>query len=276
MRIINAHDYLWRDIFEKGNGDPSDVQIQGIRVKDMPLFKNRFGHYIGLGYRVTFEFDTVGFEEVNDTIQIGIKYHALDNKGNLYRDVDIYLPNKNGDYVEISDVTNPKYDSELQQYYNILKLITLRANSDNRKAYEDYNELDTLQRNRQTRDLSKSKYNTYEHFTFLPHTARVVRRGYPLDLIRGENTFNHKLLVTFDVVGKKGHNQLANLDYTGKEDQWGVVDKWHNKDAGDYNVYGKNKPTNADLIGKGINAGEFFYYDLTRSVLNDIKQNRRW
>ena len=276
LRMVSTGDYRWKDTFQYGNGKPKDLAITGIRIKDSPVYKNKSGHTIGLGFRTTYKFDTVGFEEQNDRIQIEVKYHALDNKNTLYRDIDIYVKNKKGEYVRIDDISNPKFDSEVKYYYEKAKLITLKANSENRQKYEDYNELDPTQKNRHEKDLSKSKYNTYEDFIFLFSTAKFVRKGYPLDLIRGANSFSHEVLTTFDVVGDKVHGGLVGLDYTGKEDQWAVVNKWHKKNANDYNVYGKNKPTKIDLIGKGIDKGAFYWFDLTRSVIDDIRQNREW
>jgi len=99
---------------------------------------------------------------------------------------------------------------------------------------------------------------------YLPPTAKVVKKGEPLDLFK-DNTYKDMLLVILEVEGIKAMG--ARYDYTYKETNWGT-------DNG--SVYGLNKPSGLQLRGKGTNHGEVFYYDLNDTVLDDIIIQQEW
>ncbi len=276
LRVAAVADYRWESIFQQHNRQPTALQYMGIRVKDFPIFSNKWGHGSALGYQTQYKLDTVGYEEPQDTIQIQVKYHGMDNLRNLYRDVDVYLLNREGDYVRIDDIHNPKWDDQIRYYYEKSKHIILRPNLKEAIGYEADRELVPEQRSRQAQDMAQGKYTTYASFIFLPHEAKFVRKGYPLDLYQKKELLEYQVLITFEITGKKGHGQVNDLDYTEKEDQWAADNKWHQTPPTEYNSYGKNRPTNADVLGKGINKGEVIWWDLYRTIQDDFQLNRYW
>ncbi|WP_459762760.1 hypothetical protein [Alkaliphilus crotonatoxidans] len=276
LRIIGIADYKWEAIFQNHNRQPTPLQYQGIRTREFPIYTNRWGHGTALGYQTRYKIDTIGYEDPQDQIQIQVQYHALDNQRNLYKNVDIYLLNKAGKYVRIDDINNPQWDEQVQYYYQQSRNIILRPQNKEAIPYEADREEGSQQRIRHSQDQAKEKYNTYESHLFLPYHAKFVRRGYPLDLFQKRGLQEYQVLITFQVTGKKGHQAIAELDYTQKEDQWAKDNKWHQSPPTEYNSYGKNRPTNADLLGKGINKGEVIWWDLYRTIQDDFQLNRYW
>ena len=238
LRIIAVYDYGWQYKFEKTNREPTDLQLQGIRTKDFPLLHNDRLKDIKLGYAVDFKIDSTGLSHEEDTIDITVHYYAFD-KYAKYQPVDIYIPDeKYENYYKLED----------SEYLDTSKRFTLTK--DNKTAYES--------------DPDNLNKNTWRFRMFLPPTAKAVKKGEPLDLY-SDNTFKRRLLVLLEIEAKKHTGTV--YDYTLKETDWGT-------DDGD--IYGVNKPSGLNLLGKGINHGEVFYYHLENTLLDDIKIQREW
>jgi hypothetical protein len=237
LRITSVTDPRWREYFQLADGSPTELQINGIKVSDMPIYQNKEQNGIKLGYMANFKIDSLGLDGVNDKVNINVKYFVLDSNNTLY-EADIYIENTDGSYQLIND----------GEYRDTAKVITLRSN--NRIPYEI--------------DPNKAKSNTWHFEYFLPPTAKAVKKGEELDLTV-PNYYNYKLLVTFDIIGQKSTGE--SYDYTTKELSWGM---------GDGNAYGKSWPTQLDLLGKGINHGEVIWYNLYENALEDLDINRKW
>ena len=106
-------------------------------------------------------------------------------------------------------------------------------------------------------------YNTWNFEYLLPPKTLAVRKGQSLNLY-DNNTLSGELLIVFDIVGVKASG--STFDYTASESTWGDDDG---------SQYGQNNPSGSNR-GKGVNAGESFYYDLDKSSLDDIKQQIEW
>lgn len=238
LRITRIADYSWKSYFRRGDGSLRDLAIEGIKVEDMPVYHNDYEEGIKLGYKVYFKIDSVGLSEAEDEIEIEVKYYALDEDNKLYR-ADIYLEDDNsGEYKKLEE----------SLYKDMAKNITIdRSFRDSHESFPD-----------------KSTYNTWGFDIFLPYTTKVVKEGEELDLIK-DNTKKFKLLVVFDIVGHKATG--ARYDYSQREVLWS---------SGDGSIYGRSRPTNIDLLGKGRSRGEVFYYNLRKTLLDDLELNREW
>lgn len=238
LRIYKINDFSWKDVFVKPNGDPTALQLNGIPVKDMPVYKSLTNKYIKLGYKVKFKIDSMGLYRPEDKIFISVKYFALDDSLNCIP-ADIFIEKTDGNHCLLE---NSDYMSSLE---------TIVLDESKRTQFEA--------------DKTKSTYNTWAFDFYLPPTIKAVRKGQKLDLFN-DNTLKTKLLVVFDITCKKGGSPTT-YDYTVKETAWG-------SDNG--SIYGKSYPTKREFLGKGINAGEVFWYDLSETALNDIEINREW
>jgi hypothetical protein len=238
LRIYKINDFSWKDVFVKPNGDPTALQLNGIPVKDMPVYKSLTNKYIKLGYKVKFKIDSMGLYRQEDKIFISVTYFTLDDSLNCIP-VDIFIEKADRSYCKLEE----------SDYVSSLKNIILDQSK--RKEFES--------------DKTKTTYNTWALDFYLPPTIKAVRKGQELDLFN-DNTLKTKLLVMFDITCKKG-GSTTTYDYTVKETAWG-------SDNG--SIYGKSFPTKKELLGKGINAGEVFWYDLSKTALDDIEINREW
>ncbi|MBM7615065.1 Athe_2463 domain-containing protein [Alkaliphilus hydrothermalis] len=237
LRIGAILDFNWEEYFQTPGKRPTPLAVEGIHVKDMPVFRNKQHQGIKLGYRVKLKIDTIGLQGHGDEISIKARYYALDKKNDLY-DAEIYVETKEGDFMKMKE----------SSYYKTAGNMTLNQSS--RKHHEIYPE--------------KSHYNTWEFDVFIPYFAKAVKKGEELDLF-DDNTFNHRLLIALDISGIKADGTI--YDYTLRETQWGQDDG---------KIYGGNLPTNINLAGKGINHGEVFWYDLRDTALDDVELQRGW
>ncbi|HHV60770.1 MAG TPA: hypothetical protein GXX49_10880 [Clostridiaceae bacterium] len=237
FRITKILDFNWKEYFEKENGEPTELAKNGIGIEDMPVFRNIQHDGIKLGYMINCRIDSAGLDRNGDYININVSYYAMDNANNIF-EADIYVQDKNGEYCLLRD----------SEYYDICHNIQLNRN----------------QRTLHDAEPDKANYNTWFFDFFLPSTAKVVKKGEPLDLFR-DNTLKNKLLVVFDITA---HSETgATFDYTFHENKWA---------AGDGSSYGANRPSQLDLAGKGRNHGEVFWYNLSQTALDDLKFNREW
>lgn len=238
LRISKIYDFSWKDLFVKPNGLPTALQLGGIQTKDMPVYKNLSNKYIKLGYKVSFKIDSMGLYRPGEEITVKVKYLSLDNKLK-YQPVDIFFRKEDGQY------------DRLGEKPDIYNLESFTLNERKRFKYEP--------------DPSKNTYNTWDFDFYLPATIKIVRKAEGLDLFN-DNTLKTKLLVLFDITCKK-QGASTIYDYSAKETAWGT-------DVG--GNYGKNYPTKEKILGKGINAGEVFWYDLNETALNDVDVDRQW
>ncbi len=238
LRIVNIGDYNWERTFVYVNGKPTALQQKGIPVKDMPADVNKQGQGIKLGYAAAFKIDSAGLNKADSTVAITAHYFALDRKNRLHR-ADIYVEDRDGNYVKLED----------SEYDAMSKSILLDASD--RHVYES--------------EPGKTNYNTWGFELFLPYSSKVVKQGEALDLYR-DNTFDYRLIVALDILGQQ-YPGSGVYDYTARETEWGT---------GDGSVYGGNLPTASDLLGKGMNHGEVFWYNLYETLMDDIHLDRRW
>lgn len=112
-----------------------------------------------------------------------------------------------------------------------------------------------------------SKQNVYEFDYFVPPHSLVVNLGETPEMDYS-NVYKDKkdvLLVVLDITGQKLYNQ--SFDYTLKEDKFGI---------GSGSSYGTNNPSGQNLLGYGSNNGEFIYYLIKGTSLDDIDIFREW
>lgn len=241
LRVSMVYDPRWKHYFEKetnlSQNPPTLLQINGIKVPDMPIQKSKEQYGIKLGYTLKFKIDSVGFNNPGDMIDITAHFFAMDKKGYIFP-ADIYIPDKNSNYRLIQ---NSGYNTDCKQ---------LVLTSTNRTISEAH--------------PGVPEYNTWSFQYYLPYSAKVVRQGASLDLYN-PNYFDNKLLVVFDIKGIKHEGDFC--DYTAKETDWAVRTG---------SVYGYNYPSKNSLIGKGVNHGEVFWYNLYETANEDIKSGREW
>ena len=263
LRVNDITDPLWGKYFTNANGTPTTLKQNGIRVPDMPLYSNKEGHSIKLGYRVYYKINAVGFNDAADTITAEVRYHALEKATNaLYRNVDVYIPNKSGKYIKL----------ENSEYANSAYTVKLKpTNSDGfNKPYEVGSE-ENFNNILYNKDGAKGLYSTYVTDIYLPPTAVFVTKGQELNPITKANMHDYKILVTFDITAQRNGTPII-LDYSIKEDMWSTQNVWPNN----LNNYGKNRPTGQDIIGKGNNHSEVFWYNAEQTLKDDTGIYRRW
>lgn len=238
LRIVEIRDYAWKDYFVDGSDAVTTLSKNGIQVKDMPIYENKEGNGIKLGYKLYLKINSTGLNEIGDIIESIPKFYAMD-ESNAITEADIYVEDDNtGDYKLI----------EFSEYRDIAVNVILDD------GYRHQSEV-------LPSELSK---NTWIFSYYIPPTAKVVKKGEALDLIN-DNTKKFKLLVVMDIIGKK--NDGTRYNYTAKEMGWAA-------DIG--SIYGSNRPTNLDLQGYGLSCGEVFYYKLDETLIDDLKLNREW
>lgn len=238
LRATTVYDYDWKKYFIKENDQPTELVNNGIRTADMPIYANKESKVIKLGYGVDYKIDTMGFDDTNDKIHITVSYFALDDRKTLHP-VDIYIPDNKGNY--------SKLDSK-STYNSTMKDIWLDANF--KGPFES--------------DNTQTTYNTWKFNFYVPYSAKIVSNKESYNEIK-DNSFKNKLVVVFDIEGVKEDGRI--LNYTSKENAWSL---------GDGTIYGSSYPSKNDLIGRGMNRGEMFWYDLRNTALDDIRLNRRW
>lgn len=237
LRIVKVCDFGWQHNFENTDGTSTALQNVGIRTKDFPLLHNDKLKFIKLGYAVDFEIDSTGLNNPGDKITINVHYYA-ENQNGQFESVDIYIPDEDYNY----------YKLENSEYVDLSKTLVL---SDGDKwAYED--------------DPTNLSKNTWEFEVFIPPTAKTVKKGETLDLFN-DNTFDKRLLIVLDIIAEKSTG--TTYDYTLKETNWATDNGY---------VYGMNKPSGLNLLGKGVNHGEVFFYDLDDTLLDDLKTQQEW
>ncbi|MCX7921388.1 MAG: hypothetical protein N3B21_05110 [Clostridia bacterium] len=240
LRIVNIADFAWKNHFVNVNGSPTALKTNGIKTVDMPVYRNAQIKGIKLGYQVNFKVDSVGLNGPGDKLNVNVSFYILDSNNDLRR-ADVYVPDKS--------MTSYDLIQTREDYRR--KAVNLELDSSFRTAYNA--------------DPSKSTYNTWGFGYYLPPTAKVVPRGQALDLYN-DKTSTYKLLVCFDIIGIKASNGMT-YDYTQMETVWGT---------GSGSVYGSNRPTNLNLLTKGVNHGEVFWYMLNETSLDDLELNRGW
>jgi hypothetical protein len=241
LRTTVVYDPRWKQYFEKetnlAQNPLTQLQIDGIKVADMPIQKNKEQFGIKLGYMVRFKIDSVGFKNPQDVMDITAHFFAMDKKGYIYP-ADVYVPDRSGAYRLLQ---NSEYAAECQH---------LTVSSASRLVSEP--------------NPADPEYNTWTFQYYVPYSAKAVRQGTALDLYN-PNAFDNKLLVVFDLRGIKQEGDFC--DYTLKETDWAI---------GNGSVYGYNYPSLNNLTGKGINHGEVFWYNLFETAKDDLQFEREW
>lgn len=238
MRITGITDKSWKSLFVKSDGTSTPLAREGIKVRDMPVYLNTLNAPVKLGYKVYFKVDSLGLYRSYDKVEINVRCFTPDGKGGM-QEADIYLPDGKGGY-DLIDST-----SFAANACNI----TLTAAD--RLLFET--------------DPAQSRWNTWSFSTYLPASAKAVKKGEVPDPI-GDNFLKGSLLVTMEVTGFKASTG-KDYDYSLKESEWA---------SGNGLVYGRNKPSGKDLLGKGVNHGEVFWYSLDQTALDDIDISRDW
>lgn len=264
FRVYKISDFAWKNQFLTAAGVPTSLTIDGIQVGDMPIYYNKAHRNISLGYGTDYKFDLVGFNGPNDRVEIDVKYHGLDENGQLYTDSDVYVETKSGDFIKLKD---SEYAAQ-----GDLVTFTSSINSDKKMLYESDVQPNLGVRPMWVEDVDKPQFATMRHRIFLPPTTHFVKRGQSLDLVNKTTHVKYKVLVTFTIKAyREGHTKP--LEYTLREDTWANPNTWV---TGTYNTYGKNRPTSTDLLGLGTNKGEVVWWDLQKTLKDDLKYFREW
>lgn len=264
LRVYKISDFAWKSVFLTPTGNPTGETINGIGVKDMPIYTNKQGRNVSLGYGADYKFDTVGFDGPNDKVLIKLDYHGLDTDGNIRSFQDVYVENKEGKFIKMTD----------SEYSGEADLVTFSnsINGNKKQAYESSIKLNQAILPMFQADTDQTRYATWAHRTFLPPTTKFVKKDAKLDLIKGTNMDKYRELVTFTIEAyRQGHSQP--LRYTQVEDQWAALNVWG---TDSYNNYGRNRPTGRDLLGFGPNKGEVIWFDLQKTLKDDLKFFREW
>lgn len=239
FRISEIRDYSWENYFIEDNGNLTELSRSGIQVSEMPVYKNKEGQGIKLGYKLYFKIDSMGLNDAGDIIEISPSFYALNDRGKPI-EADIYVEDDNtGDYKLL----------KFSKYDEFTSKITL----------------DTEDRFKSESEPANLSKNTWNFKYYIPPTAKIVEKSKALDLVN-DNTKKYKLLVVFDILGRK--NNGAEFNYTEKEIKWPSEEFQCS--------YGKNRPTTLNLTGYGYNHGEIFYYYLRETLIDDLKFNREW
>jgi hypothetical protein len=247
LKINTIYDFGWKKYFRKNDNTPTKLSQDGIGVEDMPVYRNKEGLGIKMGYNLDLSLDTIGFDKSDSKINVKALFYGLDSTNTL-TPVDVYAWNKDGKLVGISD---PK-----SEYYSKSKLLTLNINS-------------VI-----TPDISKSGYNTWSFSYFIPYNARIVKKGSSTPELKYESRFN-KLLIVFDITGYKEYGTITrSIEFSRLETGWS---------QGNGSIYGENYPVDSDLLTEEPPYndqlkyhGQIFWYDLKSSVMDDISRGRKW
>lgn len=241
LKITKVLDIKWQNL------------IQNIYVQEMAVYNNKVPGKIKLGYRVNFELDTIGFgSHGGDVVTICGRHFIKASDG--FKEVDVYIPqDKYGTkYVKATDAEPSKF-------------IQLIRNSGKDSEYF------------KIKNASIEQY-TWSFGYFIRPDAKFVRKdlGAPdvLDISISSQAkyfidpkINPELLVAFEIYARKVYSNpdaVRVLDYTHKEDQWA--------NASDSTTYGNKKSSNTNIINKGINHGEVFWYDIQNTVIDDLNK----
>lgn len=237
LRITGIADPDWQTLFRDGQGGETALSLDGISVTDMPVYSNTEGNNIKLGYMVWFELDSKGLHGEGDRVEITADFFAMDGNGNL-QGADLYVEEENGRYTLL----------ELGSYAGISKSPVLTG----------------LHRGPSEQKPDDPGQNTWRFEYFIPATAKAVLTGTgaPQD---PENMLEGRLLAVFSIVGITSGEEF--FDYTMEETLWGLSDG---------GAYGHSLPSGFDLLGKGEGHGEIVWFDLDKTVLDDLEIQRRW
>lgn len=259
LRIVDIKDLRWGTFFD-GTGKYLPVRDMGVYRRNnynSTTISGKVLGYIGLGYEVNFEIDTIGFDAPADYIDITTSYYAESRSGKIER-VDVFV--KNGsEYRRIDDLS--QYETEIVNQ----RLI-------NSEPYRGH-------RTMSTEDINASR--TWPFRTLIPYDIRVLPYSngtkdtfdqYGNDNTIYKNKDYRNILVVFDIVGTRaGHDDK--LYYTEKETEWAYV---VNEDNAYIPEYGISKTgirdenaqrwINLDLIGRGNYKGQVFWYKLKQTA----------
>ncbi len=247
IKLNTIYDFSWKKYFRKTDNTPTKLSLDGIGVEDMPVYRNKEGLGIKMGYSVDLSLDTVGFEKSDSRVRVKAFFYGLD-KTNTLTPVDVYAWNNDGKLYNISD---PK-----SEYYTKSKLFDLSRNS------------------MVTPDATKPDYSTWSFSYFIPYNARIVKKGTAAPALNYDKKFT-KLLVVFDITGYKDYGGVTRtLEFSKLEDNWSL---------GNGSIYGENYPVDSDLLTEVPPyrdelryRGQIFWYDLNYTVMDDINKGRKW
>jgi hypothetical protein len=259
LRINNITDFTWKNYFKNPDESDSSLMVNGITPPLMPMYYNKESRNISLGYALEYKLDSVGFNDPGDHIDVDIKYHALDKNNNYLKDVDVWVEDDGGNYIKLQD---SKYSLSAKGFtYSSTQKVPYEPGITNNQYIQPMY-------NRETRS---GDYSTYKNRTFLPPTTKFVKAGSPLDLVNKKDTQDYKVLVTYHVTSYSAGHPIFN--YTAMEDTWANGNNWGTTNP---NSYGFSRPSGLNMIGQGVNKGEVFFYDLQKTLLDDMKWFRTW
>lgn len=236
FRVKHITDFNWKNLFYNEDLSPKSLYDIGIKVFEMPIFKNGTGDAIKLGYNLKCAFDSIGLNENGDSVDVEVSFYVFD--GTSYIEADLYVVD------DESNILKPIDESLFKP-----KSVSLSLANLNRYKHEVN---------------SDASYNTWYFDYYLPPKTIAVRKGERLDLMN-DNTLKGYLLVNMNIVGYKNTGFV--YDYMQYETNWSTADG---------SVYGESKKSALDITGKGVNRGDVFYYDLSTSLIEDLKLYREW
>jgi len=247
LKLNTIYDFSWKKYFRKADNTPTKLALDGIGVEDMPVYKNKEGLGVKMGYSVDLSLETVGFEKSDSRVRVKAYFYGLD-KTNTLTPVDVFAWNNDGKLVNISD---PK-----SEYYTKSKLLDLSRSS------------------MVIPDVTKPDYSTWNFSYFIPYNARIVKKGTAAPELYYEKKFT-KLLVVFDITGYKDYgSDTKALEFSKLENGWS---------QGNGSIYGENYPVASDLLTEVPPYkdelkyhGQIFWYDLNYTVMDDINKGRKW
>ncbi|OJV65213.1 MAG: hypothetical protein BGO41_01235 [Clostridiales bacterium 38-18] len=231
LRVKTIYDYSWKKYFYNTNMNATSLTLNGIPVSDFPIYKNKEGGSIKLGYSVLMSIDSIGFIDPSDYISIQSRFFL--RTGSTYQEVELYVKDtNNGAYKKLSNSI----------YHDKILNFTLT--------------------NRSSLGGERSRW---EFGFYLPPNTLAVPKGQALDIYK-KNYVKGDLLVSLDIIGSKPTFDVS-YDYTSKETAWS---------SSSGSSYGSNLKSSKSLLGKGIGAGEIFFYTTLSTNLDDIKLNKEW
>ncbi|KNY26554.1 hypothetical protein [Pseudobacteroides cellulosolvens] len=247
LKINTIYDFGWKKYFRKADNTPTKLSSDGIGVEDMPVYKNKEGLGIKMGYSIDLSLDTVGLDKPDSRVRVKALFYGLD-KTNTLTPVDVYAWNKDGKLINISDIKS--------EYYTKSKLLELSRSSII------------------TPDNTKPDYSTWKFSYFIPYNARIVKHGANAPELNYEKRFT-KLLVVFDIIGYKDYgSHTKTLEFSKLENGWS---------HGNGGIYGENYPVDSDLLTEEPPYrdelkyhGQVFWYDLSHTVMDDVNKGRKW